>query len=106
MNGKKLIWVLVSLISIFHVAYGAPPANDDYQNAQTVGNVTSLSFDTTEATFDGPGECIVNSSRNIWFCYTASCTGCATISLCGSSYDTKLAVYDGCSSTPDGSSLP
>ncbi len=105
MNGYKLIWVLVSLLSILHVANGAPPANDDYQDAQTVGNVTSLSFDTTVATFDGPGECVATTSRNIWYCYTATCTGCATISLCGSSYDTKLAVYDGCGSAPDASNL-
>ncbi len=100
MNGCKLIWVLVLLLGIAQVGNGAPPANDDYQNAEAVSNVTSLAFDTTEATFDGPGGCIFNSNRNIWYCYTATCTGCVTISLCGSSFDTKLAVYDECSSTP------
>jgi hypothetical protein len=100
MNGYKFILVLALLLGISQVTNGAPPANDGYQNAQAVSDVTSLAFDTTEATFDGPGECISNSSKNIWYCYTATCTGCATISLCGSSFDTKLAVYDGCSSTP------
>ncbi len=33
---------------------------------------------------------------DIWYCYTASCTGTALVSLCGSDYDTKLAVYEGC----------
>jgi hypothetical protein len=105
MNGYKFIWVLTLLLGISQVGNGATPANDDYQDAQAVGNVTSLTFDTTEATFDRPGECIPNTNRNIWYCYTATCTGCATISLCGSSYDTKLAVYDGCSSTPTSGNL-
>ena len=69
-------------------------SNDDCENAQAVGDVTNLAFDTTDATHDGPGNYI--TSPNIWYCYTATCTGEATISLCGSSYDTALAVYDGC----------
>lgn len=55
------------------------------------------------ATTDGPdepGQCEfygrTQVESDIWFCYTATCTGQAVISLCGSSYDTKLAVYSGC----------
>ncbi|MDT8301763.1 MAG: GEVED domain-containing protein [Sedimentisphaerales bacterium] len=105
MNGYKFISVLAILLGISQIANGAPPANDGYQNAQAVGDVTSLAFDTTEATFDGPGECLSDATRNIWYCYTAACTGCATISLCGSNYDTKLAVYGECSSAPSLSNL-
>jgi hypothetical protein len=72
--------------------------NDNSNSAKPVGEVTDMSFDTTNATADGPGICV--TSPNIWYCYTASCTGSATVSLCGSSYDTKLAVYDGCQSNP------
>jgi len=71
-----------------------PVLNDDCFNARPVGDVTNLSFDTSKATFDGPGNCMTGS--NIWYCYTATCTGNATVSLCGSNYDTMLAVYDGC----------
>jgi len=71
----------------------APPSKDDCANAQAVGEVKDLAFDTTEATFDGPGLCM--TSPNIWYVYTASCTGDATVSLLGSSYDTMLAVYEG-----------
>ena len=66
MNGYKFILVLTLLLGISQVADAAPPANNSYQNAQAVSDVTSLAFDTTEATFDGPGECISNPSRNIW----------------------------------------
>jgi hypothetical protein len=82
------------------VSSGAPPVsfNDDCQNAMSVGDVKALAFDTTDATFDGTGLCMI--SPNIWYCYTAPCTGRATISLCGSSFDTMLAVYDGCDCNP------
>jgi hypothetical protein len=77
---------------------GQPSNNDNCSNAKPVGDVTNLPFDTTQATFDGPGICM--TSPNIWYCYTASCSGTATVSLCGSSYDTKLAVYNGCQCPP------
>jgi hypothetical protein len=75
-----------------------PSSHDDCENAQPVGDVTNLGFDTTEATFDGPGLCM--DSPNIWLCYTATCTGDVTVSLAGSSYDTMLAVYNGCECYP------
>ncbi len=54
------------------------------------------------ATTDGPphetcnffGQAQVRS--DVWYCYRATCTGAAVFSLCGSNYDTKLAVYSGC----------
>jgi len=70
-----------------------PPTKDNCENAQAISDVTNLEFDTTDATFDGPGLCM--TGVNIWYIYTASCTGDATVSLLGSSYDTMLAVYKG-----------
>ena len=75
-----------------------PVSKDDCENAKAVGDVTELAFDTSDATFDGPGLCM--TSPNIWYCYTATCTGDVTVSLAGSSYDTMLAVYDGCECYP------
>ena len=56
------------------------------------------------ATTDGPDEPVMcvfefgntNVDADIWYCYTATCTGTAMASLCGSDYDTRLAVYAGC----------
>ncbi len=79
------------------------PENDDCADATAIGDVTNLAFTTVGAGFDGGGSCL--SSPNIWYCYTATCTGNATISLCGSSYDTKLAVYEGCACDPLGGEL-
>jgi hypothetical protein len=83
-----------------------PPVNlnnDDCQNAKPIDNVTGMAFDTSEATFDGPGHCL--TSPNIWYIYTATCTGEATVSLCGSRYDTKMAVYNGGGCNPSLSRL-
>ncbi|MCP4263417.1 MAG: hypothetical protein GY774_38805 [Planctomycetes bacterium] len=87
----------------FGIGYPPPPvpppgSNDNWTNATHIGDVKNLKFDTTEATIDGPEVCM--RSKNIWYCYTAPRTGRATISLCESSFDTKLAVYDGCGSAP------
>jgi len=78
-----------------------PPANDDCSNAQPIGDVWHLSFDIRCATFDGPGDCM--DGANIWYRYTAPCTGIVTVSTCGSDFDTVLAVYDGydCALTQD-----
>jgi hypothetical protein len=77
-----------------------PPGNDDCADALPIGTVFEQPFDTTVATNDGDGTCM--SSPNIWYCYTASCSGELTVSLCGSTFDTKLAIYDGCACDPLG----
>ncbi len=80
----------------------APP-NDNCANATPVGDVTDLAFSTMAATFDGPGGC--QYAPNVWYCYTATCDGNAHVSLCASSYDTKIAAYDGCVCDPIGAML-
>ena len=91
--------MIVLLLGAADIATGveAPP-NDDCINAIAISNVLDLPFNTATATFDGPGHFM--NTPNIWYCYSATCTGAATISLAGSSFDTKLAVYDGCACNP------
>jgi hypothetical protein len=101
---------LVFLLGAVNISWGVNvkptlvrPANDNCSNAKPVGNITNQAFDTTNATFDGPGHYI--RSPNIWYCYTATCNGCATVSLRGSSFDTKVAVYEGCDCYPGSDDL-
>lgn len=94
-------WPTPTCITTFDLtitAAAGPPPNDNCANATAIGDVTNLAFSTSAATLDGPQLC--QSAPNIWYCYTATCTGEAHVSLCGSSYDTKLGVYDGCSCPP------
>lgn len=60
-------------------------------------------FTTVNATTDGPAEptnCFFASdaqiSQDVWYVYTASCTGSANLTTCGlATWDTELAVYAG-----------
>ena len=45
------------------------------------------------------------TSPNLWYKYTATCSGEATVSLLGSNYDTKLAAYDGGECNPTSARL-
>lgn len=81
------------------------PSNDNCASAQPIGDGSYL-FSTAEATSDGPDEtanCPDTKgplTPDIWYCYTASCTGTATASLCGSTFDTMIAAYEGCVCPP------
>ncbi len=91
---------------ILNISSGTAPlpgSKDDCNKAKQIGNVKNLAFDTSDSTFDGPGLCM--NSPNIWYCYTAPCTGDVTVSLIGSSYDTMLAVYKGCTCYPTSANL-
>lgn len=75
--------------------------NDNCADATAISDGT-FPFDTTGATTDGPDEpalCFAfgdsQVGSDIWFDYTATCTGLGTVSLCGSGFDTKVAIYDG-----------
>jgi len=77
-------------------------ANDECAAATAIGEVDDYIFQTSRATTDGPDEpalCTASDETNIradiWFDYTASCTGHAVVSLCDSEFDTRVAVYDG-----------
>jgi len=74
-------------------------ANDSCENAMPVGD-GDLLYDTSNATFDGPGHCI--DTPNLWYLYTATGTSPVTVTLEGdnSSVDPKLAIYDGADCYP------
>jgi len=84
----------------------ARPPNDACSNAICVAT-GSTTFSTLSARTDGPvlpAECVFfgdsQVGSDIWFCHPAPCTDRVVVSLCGSEYDTKMAVYDGCACPP------
>ncbi len=81
-------------------------AHDRCGDALVVSEGTHA-FDTTGATTDGPDEPVACAfagdtqvGSDLWYCYEPSCSGMVTAALCGSSFDTKLAVYEGCVCPP------
>lgn len=78
---------------------GGEPANDSCASPIPI-TVGSHSFTNVGATTDGPEACAPFGNpqidSDIWYCFTSPCTEAVTVSLCGSGYDTKVAVYLGC----------
>ena len=78
----------------------AAPANDDFANAVVLaaggGTVTA---DNSEATKEAgePDHAGDQGGKSIWYTWTPSFTGTASIDTSGSSFDTLLAVYTGAS---------
>jgi hypothetical protein len=78
------------------------PPNNSCGTARPI-SFGSNEFTNAAATTDGPTEttCGFSNSQingDVWFRLTQTCTGPMTVSLCGASFDTRLAVYDGCPS--------
>lgn len=85
-----------------------PPANDDCEDATPLSNGTTAISNVGASTdgFEEPELCDFDGSAqinsDIWYEYVATCNGDLTVDMCGSFFDTKLAVYDGCGVCPPG----
>jgi hypothetical protein len=76
------------------------PVHDSCTNPLPIGDGLTA-FDNLDAAMDGQNE-ISGGCRSgrfdsdIWYCYEAPCSGTVTVDLCGTPFDTMLAVYPGC----------
>lgn len=76
------------------------PSNDSCDAAIEVGE-GAFPFGNCTATTDGPSllGCGSSSERpmhgNVWYLYTPSCNGVATIDTCGANFDTRVTVFMG-----------
>jgi hypothetical protein len=75
------------------------PTNDACETAQVVGE-GSFPFDNRLATTDGPtlqacsnGGQDTQVNGDLWYVYTPAQSGRVTVDTCGSSFDTKIAMY-------------
>jgi subtilisin-like proprotein convertase family protein len=79
-----------------------PVVNDDCASATVIGEGLT-SFSTVCAATDGPAHAACLGAgddqvhNDIWFDYTATCTGGLIVSTCGTltDFDTRIAIYDG-----------
>lgn len=89
----------------------AQTGSNDCSTPDTIGGLGAFPFVTTGATTDGTPATMCNFFNNsqiyndVWFCWTASESGLLAFETCGSGWDTKLAVYAGCSPCPDESTI-
>jgi hypothetical protein len=95
------------------VSSSAPPTPANDECAAAVDITGSVAFSTVGATGsttgtipascnDGAG---TSMQRDIWYRIFAQCTGTATVSTCGASFDTRVAVYQGFT-CPTSSAVP
>lgn len=79
----------------------AQPIHDECVDAISVETGVPFMGSTVGAGGVDVSSCGSGDVADVWHVWTADCTGKATVSLCGSGFDTVLAVYDAC----DGSQL-
>jgi len=73
-----------------------PPPNDACTDCARVLTGVTYHGRTRAATGTDISSCGDNDTLDAWNCWTADCTGRVSITTCGSSFDTTLAVYDAC----------
>ncbi len=94
-------YVLVTGFSTASGAYTlnrtcAPPANDICTGAVTINCGQTINGSTVGATSDAVATCgtTLNTAPGLWYRFTGDGSA-VTMSLCGSSYDTKIGVFSG-----------
>ncbi|MGE3164003.1 MAG: hypothetical protein AB7O52_03800 [Planctomycetota bacterium] len=70
----------------------APPPNDDVSNPLPIADGL-LAFSNQKSTTDGPEDCECDVKKDVWYRYVATDACQLTVSLCGSTFDTYLALY-------------
>ena len=75
-----------------------PLPNDACENCIAVDTNVSYAGSTVGAIseFGDMTSCASNDTEDVWHCWAAECSGDATFSLCGSGFDTTLAIFDEC----------
>jgi hypothetical protein len=79
-------------------ASAAPPANDNFANAITIGALPYTDTKSTVEATSEPGEPMSycgGSTRTIWYKLVAPASGNITFDSVGSSYDTELHTFKG-----------
>ncbi len=71
-----------------------PPANDDCAASVSIFQGVTP-YDATAATSDGPGGCFFTAG-DVWYDYTATCTGGLNVSIGPMNNTVPVAIYSGC----------
>ncbi len=100
---KTLQFFLCITFLFFSLNSYAQPANDDCANATVITEGDNQAFTTVDASSDGAAhadQCFSTGAtpdstyNDVWYSYTASFTGQAEWSFCGTAnFDTKIFVY-------------
>lgn len=95
-------WTWTVLLSLIMVPWGiaaGQPMHDNCPQAIPVELDIPFMGSSARATGSLLSGCSVNDRYDVWHVFTPRSTGYHRISLCGSDFDTTLAVYDACGGT-------
>lgn len=90
-NQSEIEWVRIST--------SEPPTHDECANAIAVEVNEPYNGSTRAATGTDTSSCSYNDTNDVWHSFTPRFNYEYTISLCGSTFDTTLAVFDDCNGT-------
>jgi hypothetical protein len=101
--GSRVLGALALLVASFAAedAFAAPPANDDFANATqltaTFGAVNGTNADATAEPGepDHSGTPWGEALHSVWYRWRPAADGPASFDTCGSSFDTRIAIYVG-----------
>ena len=89
--------------------FGNPPSNDECSNPIVInsGITDFTTFLATDSSPDAPLACSTTNGpeveKDIWLSFTPDCLGTLKVETCGTSFDSRVLVYDTC---PDASLFP
>lgn len=89
-------WNILSIATLVALAPIASAQNDECATALPLVLDVPTPFDTTLATQSLPAwPCAATTAPDVWYSVQFPASGIATISTCGSLYDTALELFDG-----------
>lgn len=106
MYGTRCVFAAMMLLLCGSAAL-AQPANDPCGAPIPISGLGVTPFDTNGSAMDGVDNqactffSVTAIYNDIWYCWTATATGPVKARLCGATFDTKLAVYAGCTPCPE-----
>lgn len=97
-GASTAVGLVLACLSLCASALAAPPANDDFANAQALpstlpAEVTGSNVEATKENFESVG--IFAAGHSVWFEWEAPSTGLVSIGGCKSSFHAILGVFTG-----------
>jgi len=86
----------ITAIQHLYGSSSAPPGNNDCVDSITLVEGVSVNETTVNATGSTTSSCGNGDTKSLWYDYTPQASGTVTVSLCGSSFDTTLSIFDSC----------
>lgn len=98
------LWLSTALTALATAAFARAQGADTCANAQVIAAPGVFAFDTSSATTDGaanaPCAPAGQIENDVWWSWFSPTTDAYDFSVCGASFDTVLAVYDGSCAGP------